>query len=144
MNKQHLFKPSRKVQVYRNLHAELFSVRQDGIVLFHKANLLLKDAEFRVQPAGKDKVRETQRKNVHAYVSGYMLSKKELNDMYNEAGLEDNEHFGFNRVTYNPYKYDSFWDLDNNAPIYKADIVDMDIHGIVKILAVNTKVVQVG
>lgn len=63
----------KRVQVYRNLHTGTWSVRQGGIVIDHPLELMLRDCRFVVQPAGRARVLREKRKNVHAYVSGYVV-----------------------------------------------------------------------
>ena len=66
--------PNKRVQVYRNLHNECFSVKQGGRVICHAHNVTLRDVKFLVAPAGQRKVREEKKKNVHATLTGYPTS----------------------------------------------------------------------
>ena len=68
-------KLNKRVYVYRNLHKNCWSVRQEGIIVAHTDKITLKDARFLVSPAGRNKVIKEQRKNVHAGVSGYVVDK---------------------------------------------------------------------
>jgi len=95
------------VQVYRNLHLDgvVWSIRiPNGKVLTHAKGVLLRDATFVVQPAGREKVRRERKKTVHAFVKGEMIT--DPNEIFEEcqAITEDNAM----SVTYNPYKYDTF------------------------------------
>lgn len=99
------------VQVYRNLHKNKFSIRHKGKVIGHADYLMLKDAVFRVQPAGNQKVRDTGRKNVHAYIQGELCEKHGHPNLDLEA------------VTYNPYKHRSFVRKSTQMPIYQAPYV---------------------
>ena len=63
---------SKPVQVYRNLHRKCWSVRQNGIVKAHCNTIQLIDCKLVVQPAGRAKVLREKKKNVHAYVKGYV------------------------------------------------------------------------
>jgi hypothetical protein len=103
-----------KVDVYWNLHKKLFSIRQNGKVIAHMGKLCLTDVDFRVQPAGRDRVRKTGRKNVHAYVKGE----------YNHALLStisDEDMEDARRITYNPYQHDTFVYADDLTPVTHAD-----------------------
>ena len=62
----------RPVKVYRNLNRKgvWFSVCQDGRVVGHAQGLMLGDAKFHVNEAGRQRVIATGRKNVHAWVWG--------------------------------------------------------------------------
>jgi hypothetical protein len=95
----------RKVFVYKNLHQDCWSIRQDGLVKAHATEVNLWDCAFQVNAKGRQKVLEEQRKNVHAGIKGYI----------------DELHLSLPNpieVTYNPYKYDSFVDKDTEYPIY--------------------------
>ena len=59
------------VRVYRNLHRDCWSVKQ-GVVRFHCDIILLADVTFPVNEKVRQRVAETKRKEVHAYVMGYM------------------------------------------------------------------------
>jgi hypothetical protein len=87
------------LQVYRNVNKGrdqyTYSMKDKGKVVGHTQDLLLQDVSFRVSQKGKDRVRSEKRKNVHAYVKGEPISKK-------MKGKK------FTRITYDPYKHDSF------------------------------------
>jgi len=98
---------SRKVFIYKNLHKDCWSIKQDGLVKAHTTDLSLFDCSFRVNAKGREKVLKERRKNVHAGISGYID---------NFHGVDPAE---ISRVvTYNPYKYDSFVDKTTKEPIY--------------------------
>lgn len=68
-----------RVEVYWNLHKNRFSVRaldgrDKGIVIAHCEYVALTDATFHVQQAGRRRVIETGRKNVHAVIRGDLAS----------------------------------------------------------------------
>lgn len=105
----------RRVKVFRNLHTGTWSVMQDGRVIGHPRKIHLRDCRFLVQPAGRKRVVQEKKKNVHAFVSGYLSSWREINS-HNHAG---------EAVTYNPYKHLTFVGEDNQ-PILRSDFVDMD------------------
>ena len=102
-----------KVQVYYNLHKKCLSVRKRGLVVDHVRSILLKDAKFVVQPAGRKKVIKEKRKNVHAYVSGERVAV---------ASFDGKSE----RITYNPYKNKSFVSVETGKPVYSKDIVSID------------------
>jgi hypothetical protein len=81
--------------------------------------LKLSDVEFRVREGGKQKVRKETRKNVHAFVIGYLEDYCEF-PCDNIPEPESN-----NVITYNPYKYESFVVKDTEEPIYNANEVEM-------------------
>jgi hypothetical protein len=100
-----------KVKVYYNLHKKCLSVADSkGKVIEHTDSIFLKDAKFRVQPAGRKRVLKEKRKNVHAYVSGERSRMKK--------GLKFKK-----TLTYDPYKYDSFVDAKSKQRMTEAENV---------------------
>ena len=95
-----------KVDVYWNLHKNIWSVREKGKVIAHMGTVVLSDVTFRVQPAGRERVRREGKKNVHAFASG----------TYTPA-IEGRAKKG-RQITYNPYKYDSFVYSDDLTPVH--------------------------
>ena len=94
-----------RVEVYRNLHNNTFSIRRNGKVVKHLENwmtLCLQDVKFAVQPAGREKVRREGKKNVHAYVRGTVVKAEEHN--FSETFKEKCTEW----VTYNPYQNNHF------------------------------------
>ena len=57
---------SRKVFVYKNLHKNCWSVRQDGLVKAHAKCLYMWDCLFQVNQKGRERVIKEKQKNVHA------------------------------------------------------------------------------
>ena len=102
---------TRKVFVYKNLHKDCWSIKQDGLVKAHTHDLEMWDCAFYVNAKGRAKVLEEKRKNVHAGIKGYI----------DEHGVSDIEYplrDLWSAVTYNPYKYDSFVDKTTEKPVY--------------------------
>ena len=107
----------KRVQVYYNIRRGDYSVRQSGRVIDHVDRIVLRDCRFNVAPAGRDKVRATGVKNVHATVSGYIVSNKSAPWHLRAArrltsGLR-NDFIDF--VSYNPFKYDQFVKITSNG-----------------------------
>jgi len=103
-----------KVEVYYNLHKNVFSVRHKGKVLYHRRYVALQDVTFAVQKAGNKKARETGQKNVHAFIRGTLTN-------YSDISHTDLSQ----QVTYNPYKYESFVNKSDESPRHKSDTVFM-------------------
>ena len=61
------------VYVYKNLHKDCWSVRQDGLVKAHAKELSLHSCVFKVSKHGRARVLKEKRKNVHAGIEGYIL-----------------------------------------------------------------------
>ena len=98
------------VQVYWNLHKNLWSVRHKCKVISHQGTVCLNNVTFRVQPAGRDRVRREGKKNVHAFACGEY------------GGTLSDKRLGRN-ITYNPYKYDTFVYSDDLTPVEHCDKV---------------------
>ena len=95
-----------RIEVYRNLHNDTFSIRRNGKVVKHLANwqsIFLKDVKFAVQPAGREKVRREGKKNVHAFIRGTYLAPSTFPHTTSEFKAKCTEW-----VSYNPYQDDHF------------------------------------
>lgn len=105
-----------RVDVYKNLHNGLMSVRgTNGRVLTHEPTVLIRNPQFVVQPAGRERVLREQRKNVHAFVRGELVGFSLINTQM--VGFDPE---GLHKVSYNPYKAAHFYDKDTDAPVYEA------------------------
>ena len=100
----------KRVQVYYNIRRGDYSVRQSGRVIDHVDCILLRDVRFNVATAGRDKVRATGVKNVHATVSGYTAF---LTDCTNLQSILKDSNCDY--VAYNPFKYDSVVKITSNG-----------------------------
>lgn len=115
-----------RLEVYYNLHKQCLSMRRmaRGARVSHAHTLLLNDCLLVVQPAGREKVRREGKKNVHAFVRGYpAFIRRTWADDDGDLSVESMERQGYQRITYNPYKYDSFVLADTGQPIYRASQV---------------------
>jgi hypothetical protein len=109
---------SRKVFVYKNLHKDCWSIKQDGLVKAHATELNLHTCMFKVNYHGRLKVLREKRKNVHAGINGYM----------GESTWDDFPEDLMDEVTYNPYKYRSFVMKETEAPRWIASQVRLQPH----------------
>ena len=115
----------RKVFVYYNLHKHKWSVKdvKTGRVIGHHYEVQLYNATFKVREAGRARVLKEKRKNVHAGVEGYLttdvLARKMDGTILWESQSERH------KVTYNPYKYETFVTVADGEPIHKAYFVRM-------------------
>ncbi len=99
-----------RVFVYWNLHKGKWSVKamegeNKGRVIARVDGIALKNASFRVSRAGRERVIREQRKNVHAGVVG--------------EWIQGEDFFGTARVTYNPYKYETFVLADDPTQVIR-------------------------
>ena len=81
---------------YFNLHRKVWSVMNRGLVTAHVTERYIENPTFVVRPAGQRKVRETGRKNVHAFVKGEGLQPGSIRKSLWSAGWVE--------VSYNPYR----------------------------------------
>lgn len=68
-----------KVRVYFNLHRKVFSILAadgpcKGKVIAHASDVILGKVSTKVNAKARDRVRQTRRKEVHAYVCGELLA----------------------------------------------------------------------
>lgn len=81
----------KQVRVYRNLRRNCWSVQHKGLVVAHATFVRLKNVRFVVHQSGYEKFLRENRKNVHAFVCGELVS---LN--------EPTPEFSGTEVVYNP------------------------------------------
>lgn len=107
-------KEGQKVKVYYNLHKKCYSLQdaKSGLVLAHLDNVILQDVTFKVSESGRQRVLQEKRKNVHAFIIGY-FSKG--NTHINIEGLK--------KVTYNPYKYETFVRAETEEKIEESELM---------------------
>jgi hypothetical protein len=106
-----------RVFVYYNLHNQKWSVKaqtgpQRGRVIGHTDIITLKDVVFKVSEIGRQRVLQEQRKNVHAGCVGTLVS------------FGKGEAVG-RRISYNPYKGPTFYDVATQKPVTQASGVVM-------------------
>ena len=116
-----------KVFVYRNLHKKCFSVKamegpMKGRVIGHAHQVILKDVDFKVSEAGRQRVLREQKKNVHAGVIGRLIGHTPMGGQYTYQG----------EWMYNPYKSGQFFDRHNGKPAGPAD------YGVVRPTGITT------
>lgn len=107
----------KKVEIYKNLHTGMWSVRQQGLVKFHTEYLTLENCEFVVRKAGRERVLQERRKNVHAFVRGHICKP--------EQHWRGRIPFPGDAVSYNPYHAAYFFTVVDMRPIRFAKWVDM-------------------
>jgi hypothetical protein len=112
-----------KVFVYFNLHRKCLSIKalsgpNKGRVIAHASSVILADALFKVSEAGRMRVIQEKRKNVHAGIVGTVQSMDNMADYVKWAYLG-------NPVKYNPYKFESFVLSKGEQPVYTAALVSV-------------------
>jgi hypothetical protein len=101
-----------RVEVYFNLHKYVWSVRsaKTGRVILHTDKVHIRDPEFVVRQAGRERVLREGKKNVHAFVRGEATYFDDFDPNYLDYTL----------VSYNPYKFDTFVDVTDTMPVRTA------------------------
>jgi hypothetical protein len=121
---------TKKVRVYRNLHKKCFSVKQNNLVLVHTDHVTLRDCKFIVSKAGQKRVRDEGRKNVHAFVEGYVCDTREADNIVDGAKSETEIWAGesnWQKAYYNPYTCDTFINQYDGSPLEATRFVDLYI-----------------
>ena len=95
----------KRVYVYFNLHRRVWSLRQGGLVVDHRDEIVLRDCRFLVSEAGRQRVLREHKKNVHAGISGFLLADQSLAGFVMDPAWE--AHLSC-LVEYNPYKHQTF------------------------------------
>lgn len=124
-----------KCFIYRNLNRKgvWYSLKavdgpHKGLVVGYAPALLVKNANLVVSQPGRLRVIANKKKNVHAGVVGEVIAVYNYEprriDLSQSVGTSSwlarafyNSSFP---ITYNPYKYESFVNLDTLDPIHKA------------------------
>jgi hypothetical protein len=93
---------SELVQIYRHTGKTgwVFSVKQKNKVVAHATELILEECSFLVNQNGRERVLKNIKKFPHAFICGKVCASK----------LDKKLELCQTRITYNPYKYDSFVD----------------------------------
>lgn len=107
-DKRYKIDRSKPVKVYRNLHKGCWSIKQNGLVKAHSDEVNLFDCNFLVNEKNRQKVIKEKRKNVHAFVKGYIWNTPV--DLIKQA-------------SYNPYANNYFYDVNDLVSIHKAHFV---------------------
>lgn len=114
------------VYVYRNLsHGRksrpLYSIMQNGRVIRHSHRLMMADVRFVVREGGRQRVLRENRKNVHAFAVGYIVSSGIGTDRYGRLPV---------MIGYNPYNDRHFFAMGGVAwPIKGARFVILNEYG---------------
>ena len=120
------------VDVYRNLHKNTWSIRSrtTGRVIAHADNVVVKNVKFVVQPAGRQRVLDEERKNVHAFVRG------RISPITTDGVIPMLTRVAYTvQVKYNPYilepdqRAGHFYEVDTEETVGEAPIVVLDTKG---------------
>jgi len=118
--------PAKKVRVYRNLHKGCLSVRQGGVVRCHVDNVVLRDFKCIVSKPGQEKVRRKQRKEVHAFIEGFVVSASETI----VDGVFKRFDFEWEEIYYNPYSTDFWTEKKTGRFVDAGEFADVAAHNV--------------
>jgi len=107
--------PNKKIEVYFNLHKKIWSVRQSGKVVQHTNFIQIREPQYVVSQKGNERVRREKKKNVHAFVRGYVENRLPV--------FPRKSTF----VTYNPYKNDSFVERNTKNSVCSSPYAALEI-----------------
>jgi hypothetical protein len=121
-----------KVRVYFNLHKRQFSIMQGGKVVAHADSVLISDAHFTVQKAGRDRVIATKKKNVHAFVCGKLraITANDVNLGWRSTASKELPVISRaqnNKARYNPYDVDHFCLADKRIDTASAVLLEKSL-----------------
>lgn len=103
--KGRVFEIDSLVDVYKNLHNNKYSIKQNNIVIGHSNDFYMMIDQCKVSEVGRQRVIQTKQKNVHAVLKGRVF-------------IPDNEFELTNYiVSYNPYNSNKFYTrhIDSNC-----------------------------
>lgn len=106
-------KNGQAIRIYRNLRKNLFSIQDKKTrrLIAYADSILLTNVEMKIGQAGQLRTRKERQKNVHAYIVGNFVESPEYAIIKRTI---------WSQIYYNPYKTDTFINLDNGEPVYKA------------------------
>lgn len=102
---------TKKVKIYWNLNKSCWSIKQGNRVAGYANNILLKDCKFTVSEKGRLRVVSQQRKNVHAFVEGFI----------SELNLDLRPPRFKTKISYDPYRRKTFYYIDSKKGIGSAE-----------------------
>ena len=111
-----------KVEIYKNSNRKCWSVRAytSKKVIGHVDRIHIDNAKFHVQPGGRARVLREGVKNVHAFVTGTLVS---ANQYYPDSWGYSEE------IVYDPYMHSSFVEKGTNVPVHTRPHIYFDAKG---------------
>ena len=113
-----------RFRIYYNLHNHKWSIRHGcGLVIGHADGVVMTDVSPVVSEAGRQRVMEEKRKNVHAFLEGKVVSvlgfvpyKGREEPPYHAGMVLESFVEEFRPISYNPYKRGEFYYTDTDEP----------------------------
>jgi hypothetical protein len=125
-------------KVYRNLHNGKLSIKNSasGLVVGHCDNVIMFHCDFRVSKKGVERIRRIRQKSVVATVNGDIYKMQGFTPykgrdvrLYGSDDYSVSAGDPWDKVTFEPYQYDTFVYRDTEKPIYSAKITMLDSIG---------------
>lgn len=110
--------------LYRNLRTKTWSRKSSsGKVIDWPLEVLICEPKMVVSAAGRERVKRTKRKVVHAGIRGFVTDiHYKIDTTWNEFTIQLIKSLGFKEITYNPYKHNSFVFVETELPIFEAKL----------------------
>jgi len=102
-----------KFYLYRNLRTGGFSIKHRGLVCDRGDIFKMHNVEFHVSGAGSKRAKDSQQRNVHAYMVAEEYEKLDGAIYHTENDLI--------QVTYHPFRHSTFVIADTDEPILHAN-----------------------
>jgi len=127
-----------KVRVYRNLNVKCWSLLSSernslsyGRIVGYADSLVLTNCYAKVSSLGREQVRKTRKKSVHAWIEGTVVDASLI---YQRATMPEPIDVS-EPILYNPYDGDGpFFQLKDGTPVFELDKAwfsrDFKVHGI--------------
>ena len=115
-----MFNPAKTVRVFRNLKYDCYTVMQRGRVVASARGVILRDVELLVRESGRQRMVRERKRNVHAYAVGYLAGWLHPDD------AQPIEPYAGRAAFYDPYRFDSFVDVETLSPVVHESWVQLD------------------
>lgn len=116
------------VEIYRclNRKGKVYSIKQDNYVRAHSDRLYIFEPSLKIIKSQKERSIRTGERNVHAFIQGYLIRKKKIQDYTSDY-----------KLYYDPYSKCGFQFVDydrNPKPLgklaYNIDKIVINSHGV--------------
>ena len=84
------------------------------------------DPQFVVREGGRQRVLRERKKNVHAFVRGYVTHEDFIFDLSFEHWSTSDKT---DTIGYNPFMYDSFVKMPDETPVHQAERAWLNVNG---------------
>jgi hypothetical protein len=113
------------VRVFRNLKYDCYTVMQRGRVVASARGVVLRDVELLVRESGRQRMIRERKRNVHAYAVGFLAGWIHADD---EQPIEP---YAGRAAFYDPYRFDTFVDVETLTPLARVSWLQLDDLGMV-------------